>query len=533
MKRVLLLGVFLFGFIAISQEQQKPNILLVIFDDAGMDMSAYGESYVDSPGFDAVAEQGILFNKTYTPNAKCSPSRASILTGRNSWQLDAGANHYIYFPPKFKTFPEVMLENGYATGYTGKGYVPGVTLTSDGKERQVIGQRISEFQKEVPTSEISATDYAANFNYFVNEVAKGQPWFFWVGFHEPHRAYEYGSGEKVGKKKLSDIKHVPKYWPDTTIVRHDLLDYALEVEYADSHLQQILKYLEDSGELENTLVIVTSDHGMPFPRVKGNGYEHANHIPMTMMWKDKIKEKRVVDDYISFIDLAPTIMDIAGIDWQSSGMHPATGTSLRNILFSKESGQIEASRDYVLIGKERHDPGRPNDEGYPFRGMYKDDMLYIKNYEPDRWPAGNPETGYLNVDSSPIKRLLIEQRRDGIYDYWKLNLGKRPIEELYDISKDPDCVRNLAEIPALQNSKKSMETEMENMLLEQGDLRMIGYGHLYESHPFYKVGGVYNRFEKGEALNVRWVDERDIENFYLSGDGEELRKIEFPARKSE
>lgn len=533
MKKIIVRVLFFVGILGFSQEQKKPNVLFVIFDDAGMDMSAYGKSYVNSPGFDAVAEQGILFNKTYTPNAKCSPSRASILTGRNSWQLDAGANHYIYFPPKFKTFPEVMLENGYATGYTGKGYVPGVTLTSDGKERQVIGQRISEHKTTGLTAEISTVDYAQNFQYFLREVGKGQPWFFWVGFHEPHRAYEYGSGEKIGNKKLSDIKHVPKYWPDTTMVRHDLLDYALEVEYADSHLQKIMKHLEVSGQLENTLVVVTSDHGMPFPRVKGNGYERANHIPMAIMWKGKIKKNRVVDDYVSFIDIAPTFMDIAKIDWQSSGMHPAAGKSLRNILFSEESGQIEAFRDYVLIGKERHDPGRPSDEGYPFRGIYKGNLLYIKNYEPKRWPAGNPETGYLNVDSSPIKRLLIEQRREGFYDYWKLNLGKRPPEELYDISKDPDCVYNLAEIISFQDLKKGMETEMENMLLEQGDLRMKGYGHLYEANPFYKIGGVYDRFKKGEAINVRWVDERDIETFFLSGDGKNLEKIKTPAKKFE
>lgn len=95
--------------------QERPNILVIMFDDAGLDMSAYGSTYVDTPAFDAIAKEGMLFNRAYTPNAKCPPSRAALITGRNSWQLDAAANHVIYFPPKFKTYQETLLENGYTT----------------------------------------------------------------------------------------------------------------------------------------------------------------------------------------------------------------------------------------------------------------------------------------------------------------------------------------------------------------------------------------------------------------------------------
>jgi len=118
--KIFFLWIFLLG-ISFCSGQDKPNILVIIFDDAGLDMSAYGSTYVNTPGFDAIAKEGVLFNRAYTPNAKCAPSRASIITGRNSWQLDAAANHVIYFPAKFKTYQEVLLEQGYTTGYTRKG----------------------------------------------------------------------------------------------------------------------------------------------------------------------------------------------------------------------------------------------------------------------------------------------------------------------------------------------------------------------------------------------------------------------------
>ena len=105
---------------------QKPNILYIVADDAGLDMSAYGRKWVNTPAFDRIAKEGILFKNAYTPNAKCAPSRSCMLTGRNPWQLDAAMNHWIFFPNYFKTYPEVLHENGYFVGYTGKGYAPGI-----------------------------------------------------------------------------------------------------------------------------------------------------------------------------------------------------------------------------------------------------------------------------------------------------------------------------------------------------------------------------------------------------------------------
>lgn len=164
-----------------------------------------------------------------------------------------------------------------------------------------------------------------------------QPWFFWYGSTEPHRRYELRSGLEAGKG-LDQVEDVPALWPDDPIVRTDLLDYAVEIQDFDAHLVRMLDLLAERTSLRNTLIVVTSD----------------------------------------------------------DGMQSTPGKSLTDVFAGKSS----PGRDFVLIGKERHDVGRPHDWGYPVRGIVQGEWLYLKNFEPDRWPAGNPETGYLNTDGS-------------------------------------------------------------------------------------------------------------------------------------
>jgi N-sulfoglucosamine sulfohydrolase len=497
-------------------QETRPNILFLIADDAGLDMSAYGRTWVHTPAFDRIAREGMLFEKAYTPNAKCAPSRACILTGRNPWQLEAACNHVIYFPPHFKVFTEVLAENGYRTGYTGKTYAPGVTLKADGNPRAMFGQEYKTFSSNPPARHLSKNDYPSNFAAFLQEK-NDQPWCFWVGFSEPHRDYEYGTGLRSGKNP-KDIERVPAYWPDVDTVRTDMLDYAFEIEYMDQQVQKILAELEKQGQLDNTLIVYTSDHGMPFPRVKGNQYEAANHIPLAMMWKKGIPSAgRKVHDFTSFIDLAPTLLDVAGIRWQDSGMHPASGKSLLPLLKSSKSGQLDPSRNFVLVGQERHDIGRPKDQGYPVRGIYQGQYLYLQNYEPGRWPACNPETGYLNCDASPSKTYVLNQRRNNPQDrhFWNLCFGKRSATELYDLAKDPDCIKNLSNDPRYAALQKQLLAKLESKLRQEGDLRMQGYGHLYEQYPQAELKGFYERYMQGERPPTTWIKASDYEQLPL------------------
>ncbi len=494
---------------------RRPNILFAIADDASYPhMGAYGTAWVNTPHFDRVARDGVLFENAYTPDAKCAPSRAAILTGRHPWQLGAGANHMAYFPARFKTYPEALSENGYFVGMTAKGWSPGIANDASGEPRQMAGTPFSAREAEPPTARISRTDYAANFDDFLDAAPEGRPWAFWYGCREPHRAYEFRSGADKGGKSPEDIDEVYPFWPDTETVRHDMLDYAYEIEHFDAHLGRMLDSLAGRGELGETLVIVTSDNGMPFPRVKAQEYEASNHLPLAMMWLDGMPHPgRTVDDFVSFTDLAPTIMDAAGVDWEAAGMEPAAGRSLMRILLSERSGRVEADRDHVLVGKERHDIGRPGDGGYPIRGIVKGSLLYLRNFAADRWPAGNPETGYLATDASPTKTEILQLRRAGGNDrFWQLAFGKRAGEELYDIESDPGCVRNLAADLEHRPARDALGAQLARELEALGDPRMLGQGETFDRFPnATRWRGYYEKFMAGEVEVAPWIAESDID----------------------
>lgn len=499
-----------------AADSSAPNILFAIADDWSYGHAgAYGTRWVQTPAFDRVAREGILFTHAYTPNAKCAPSRACLLTGRNSWQLKDACNHICLFPPEFKSYAEALAENGYFVGYTGKGWGPGIAKDTQGKPRAMTGRPFSQRKSKPPAGAISSNDYAGNFEDFLAAAPEGKPWCFWYGTTEPHRGYEYGVGVTKMGKKIADIAHVPACWPDNETIRNDMLDYAVEVEHFDNHLSRILAQLEATGQLTNTLVVVTSDHGMPFPRCKGQAYDYSNHVPLAVMWPAGIKSPgRTVDDYLSFIDVAPTFMDVAGVDWKESGMSPTPGESWKKLFASEASGQVDPNRDHVLVGKERHDIGRPHDWGYPIRAIFKNDMLYIRNFETDRWPAGNPETGYLNCDGGPTKTTILEQRRTGQETrFWDLCFGKRPAEELYDVKADPDCVNNLAASDTHRALKNLLAAQLVAELTLQRDPRILGETNYFDEVEYVNPGtrNFYERYMRGEKLSAGWVSPSDFE----------------------
>ncbi len=495
-----------------SLAAERPNILFCIADDASYPhMGAYGTTWVATPGFDRVARDGLLFERCYTPNAKCAPSRACILTGRNSWQLEAACNHWCYFPPKFETYVEALAKHGYHVGKVAKGWAPGVAKDAEGQRRQMTGKGYDRRRAKPPTSGISGSDYAANFVDFLDANTDGRPFCFWYGSTEPHRGYEYRSGVTKGGKRLDDLDRVPSFWPDNETVRNDMLDYAFEIEHFDSHLLRMLKELDRRKLADNTIVVVTADNGMPFPRVKAQAYELSNHLPLAICWPAGIENPdRTVRDLVSFVDFAPTFLEVAGVERNETGMQPVTGRSLVP-LFRDELEKPH--RDHVLIGKERHDIGRPNDWGYPIRGIVRGDLLYVRNYETDRWPAGNPETGYLACDGSPTKTVVLETRRTDARRFWEWNFGKRPEEELYDVRADPFCRANLAGDPEHAGRLKSLRETMLAELKAEGDPRANGHGEVFEQYPYADAGnrGFYERHRSGEKLRAGWVNPSDFE----------------------
>ena len=497
---------------ATASPEKRPNILIAVADDwSHGHAGAYGCDWVKTPAFDRVARDGILFSRAYTPNAKCSPSRAAMLTGRYPWQLGAAANHEAYFPPEVRTYPETLAAHGYFVGMTAKGWSPGIAMDAAGNPRNLAGSPFNAHSSEPPTSGILPIDYAANFADFLKAAPTDQPWCFWYDSGEPHRNYEAGSGSAKGGKKIQQIDRVPGCWPDNAIVRSDLLDYALEVEHFDRHLGRMLDELAAKGLLENTLVIVTSDNGMPFPRLKGQAYENSNHVPLAASWPAGIKDPgRTEVAYVSLIDLAPTFLSLAGLQQEETGMAPPAGRSLTDIF---QAHPVAPPRDQVIIGRERNDVGRPHDQGYPVRGIVRDQQLYLYNFATDRWPGGNPETGYLDCDGSPTKTEVLRSRSTGDSRFWELSFAKRPTQELYQLNTDPDCLENLATQPESTKQLHDLKRQLFATLTAQGDPRMAGKGAEFDDYPYAResLRNFHQRYMLGERPPADWVSKSDFE----------------------
>ena len=359
-----------------------PNVLFIIADDASCHFGCYGCRWTTTPQVDALAARGIVCDAAYVPTSKCAPCRAGLLTGRYPWQLEEAANHQCTFPPQFGAFTEALAASGIACGAKGKVWGPGVALTAAGQPRTWgLGQR--------------------PFREFLADAPADKPFFYWYGSVNPHRAYTPDAGLAAGKK-TTDIDRVPAFWPDTELVRRDMLDYATEIEAFDREVGDLMAALRESGRLENTLVVITSDHGMPFPRVKGHTFELAHRVPLVVSWPAGIANPgRRCGRFVSLIDLAPTFLELFGVDQAASGMAPITGTSLGDLLRDRPVHE----RPFVLVGRERNDiecrPGTPSGLGYPARGIRQGRWLYVHNFAPDRWPCGDPDVALADSDDSP------------------------------------------------------------------------------------------------------------------------------------
>jgi len=473
-------------------EKKRPNILFVIADDQSFPhASAYGVRGWKTPGFDRVAKAGVLFSNAFVAAPQCSPSRAAILTGRNIWQLEEAGTHSSYFPKKFPVFTQVLASAGYRVGYTGKPWGPG-NWKDAGWTQNPVGEEFNTVKFDsVPTTGISKIDYAGNFEEFLAKRSEDQPFFFWFGAQEPHRDYEYGSGRRLSGTNSIEV---PAFLPEEDSIVNDLRDYAAEISWFDEQLQKMITRLEKSGELENTIIVVTADNGMPFPYSKANMQEYGIHVPLAISGP-LIAGNRKVDDLVSLIDLAPTLLELAGCQ----AMNGITGRSLAAILTNTASAGADSLRTFILAGRERHTHARPDNAGYPARAIRTKDFLYIKNFRPDRWPMGDPPSpafvpgpeetdvrpvvqGFEDIDDGPAKRVMIARK-----EKWPVlfnnAFGKRLAEQLYNIKDDPYCLRDLAGDKNYKEVLASLRMQLERELTVQNDPRVLNGGDVFDTYP--------------------------------------------------
>jgi len=464
--------------------ESRPNILFCISDDQSYaHAGANGDPVVKTPGFDRVAREGLRFIHAFCDAPTCGPSRSAILTGQPIWRLEEAGNIHSTLPAKFATYTKLLEDAGYAIGFTGKGWSPG-RLEAGGRTVNPAGPQFEGKKLKAPFKGITKKDYAANFDDFLAQVSEDQPFCFWLGTHEPHRGFENGAGRRTGKDPAKVV--VPPIFPDHPIVRNDILDYYVEIEHFDRMVTRAIKTLEAVGQLENTIVVVTSDHGMPFPRAKASLYDDGARVPLAIRWSKGIRNSgRVVNSFVNLSDLAPTFLEAAGL----RPPQMMTAISLMDVFANK----LKADRASAYIAMERHDGCRKGGKGFPCRAIRTKDFLYVKNHEPDRWPAGNPDREFCaryipfgEVDSSPTKTLIMDNKdKSAFKHFYDLAFAKRPGEELYSIKSDPGQLVNLAGNPEFAGMQKKMRSQLQKHLIKTKDPRALGLDAPWDYYPYY------------------------------------------------
>lgn len=512
-----------------ARQPNRPNILFCFADDWGRYASIYAETekgpsanqVVKTPNFDRVAREGVLFRRAFVNAPSCTPCRSSLLSGRYFFNTGRGAIlHAAVWDGSVPSFPSLLRDaGGYHIGESYKVWSPGTPVDAPfGAGRHAyekaggLPNNFSENATEMlakgqSLDAIRAKIYAqvqANFEAFLADRKPGQPWMYWFGPTTTHRRWIKGSGKALWGINPDDLKgKLPPFLPDVPEVREDFADYLGEVEANDAYLGVLLKKLGETGELDNTLIVISGDHGAPgFTNGKCNLYDFGTGVALAARVPKSLggKAGRVVDDFVSLPDLAPTFLEVAGVPLPK-GMN---ARSLVKVLRSEKGGQVDAARSWVISGRERHVAfARDNDLPYPQRALRTNDFLYIRNFKPERWPLGGPvqvtETNtpaqddlesntyvaFPDMDASPTKAWLVAHRQEAQWKrFYDIAFAKRPGEELYDLRKDPQQMNNVAADPAYAKERARLAVQLMQILKQAGDPRVTGDGMLFERPPY-------------------------------------------------
>lgn len=443
----------------------KPNILFILADDWSYPFaSVYGDPQVHTPNLERLATMGMVFTHAFCATPSCTPSRSAILTGKYPHKLGEGVNLVGKLDTAETTYVKLLRQHGYAVAFERKGWAPGKFEKMGYKENPAGHQQ--------------------EFGAFLDSLDNKKPFCFWWGTNDPHRPYTRGHGRKVGidSTKLS----VPKFLPDIPDVRGDLADYYAEIKRVDREIGELLKKLEEKGLLENTMIVVTGDNGMPFPRAKANLYDYGTRVPLVISFPRKFKRNRRSESFVNLIDLMPTFLEVAGVSLPKD----LDGISLVPLL----KGKTKQHREEVFLERERHCMCRKDElgyPGYPMRAIRTKEYLYILNLRPQRMPAGDPAipgtpSEYGDVDGGPTKAYMMDHAmEDNVRTFFQIGFDKRPREELYDVRADPFNVNNLAQYPKYERLKKNLQLKLDIWMSQNEDPRWHGGGDEIDRYPTY------------------------------------------------
>lgn len=469
----------------------RPNVVFAFGDDYGRYASIYAQmdktdhisGLIHTPNFDRVAREGVLFTNAYAPAPTSTACRSSLMSGQYFWRTGLGAFLHGVWNEAIPAFPLILEQNGYQIGHTYKTWGPGngIDVPIGGSRTKYVGHGTewNSFSLVVsPSNDMDAArqrlldEVRGNFSDFLDARDKSKPFYYWWGPTNTHRSWARGSGKSIWDIDPDKLKgRMPSYLPDVPEIREDMADYLGECLAFDEGLGVLISVLEEIGELDNTIIVVSGDHGIPgFPRGKTNLYNLGTHVGLAICYPAGVKGGRVVTDFVNLMDLAPTFLEFG----ESPVPEEMTGRSIKGILESGKSGRVDKSRDYVVVGRERHVRGaRHGNLSYPNRAIITDGYEYVRNFEPTRWPMGTFKSEFLDLDNGPTKVWYMQHYGEEQYA-WEMDLafGRRPYEELYDLKKDPDEVHNLAYDPRYQKIRKELSERLEKILAETNDPRM-------------------------------------------------------------
>ncbi|MCD8534501.1 MAG: sulfatase [Verrucomicrobia bacterium] len=506
---------------------RRPNIIFAFADDWGRYAGAYAgienipspNQVVKTPAFDAIAGKGILFRNAFVPAPSCTPCRSSILSGQYFFRTGLGAIlNGAKWDSAIPSFPLLLKDHGYEIGETYKVWSPGTPADAPFGAGQFAyekaGGKFNSFSQNVtklmaegvdPESakERMLSEVRGNFKSFLASRSQSEnaPFLYWFGPTLVHRKWIQGSGAKLWGINPDDLQgKLPPFLPDVPEIREDFADYLGEIQAFDAGLQILIDELIRLGEFENTVIVVSGDHGAPgFPRGKCNLYDFGVGVALAICGPG-IPGQRVVDDFVNLMDLAPTFLDLADVPIPEV----MTGSSLAPVLHSQKSGWVDGDRDWVITGRERHvSRAREGFVPYPQRALRTPEYLFIRNFKPDRWPMGDPlgvtsesepewealvnqtYVAFADMDASPAKAWMVTHRSHPEFrPHYLLGFAKRPEFELYHIPSDPHQIHNLADQPDQQKILQKLHSRLLDKLGQYNDPRLIDDGKLYESPPF-------------------------------------------------
>jgi arylsulfatase A-like enzyme len=409
---------------------EKPNIVVIIADDMSWpDSGPYGNRSVHTPNLDRLAREGMRFDEAWLTISSCSPSRASILTGR--YPHSSGAGHLMKpLPEDALLLTTPLRQAGYWAAACGKFHLPG-------------GAGAKQFDVVDPGGQGKQWVSA------LKRRPKDKPFFLWLASRDPHRPYEKAAFDPPHAPE--DVV-VPPYLPDTSEVREDLALYYDAIARLDSHVGEVLDALEAEDLLNNTLVLFLADNGRPFPRDKTTCYEGGLRTPLLVRYPPLVKGGSVAGGLVSAVDIAPTLLELAGVPASDTFQGKSLVPILRDPAATVRTHAFAEHNWHVFSACER--------------AVITDRFNYIRNWRPDL-----PATPPPDIGKSPTWEAMRKLRAAGklLPKQAACFVTPRPEEELYDTRKDPFALQNLAQDPEYRPVIEEMRAALAAWQRETGD----------------------------------------------------------------